>query len=166
LNTLIIVLLILANFILETTLFPNFNLFKIVPNMGLIIVAVVALLRGRTTGGIVGLTIGLLQDTIFSRVIGVNAFLYFLLGYFVGMAGSKLSRDNIITPFIITLGSTMTYHFFHYLFMFFLNYSIDLSTLFKNVVLVEMIYNSIIAIFIYKWLSKIFVAPTVRFRRR
>ncbi|NLJ78748.1 MAG: rod shape-determining protein MreD [Tissierellia bacterium] len=165
-NTFIIVLLILSNFILETTLFPHFNVFRILPNMGLVIVVSVAILRDRKTGSIVGLTVGLLQDTIFSGVIGINAFIYFFLGYFAGMAGSKLSRDNVLTPFILTLGSTIAYHLFYNLFMFFLNYNIGFSTFFKEIVLMEMIYNSIIAIFICRWLSKIFIVPTVRFRRR
>lgn len=165
-NTLIIGLIIVINFILESAVFPNFKIFGILPNTGLIIIVAIALLKGRKTGSIVGLIIGLLQDVIFSRVIGVNGFLYFFIGYFIGMAESKLSKDNILIPFIITLGSTIGYHAFYYLFMFFLNYSTNFPVFFKKVVLFEMIYNGIIAVFIYKWFSKIFVAPSAMFRRR
>lgn len=165
-NILKIALIIGINFILETTILPNFKIFGTMPNLGIVIVIAIALLKGRKTGSIVGLIVGILNDVIFSRVIGVNAFLYFFIGYLVGMTESKLSKDNILIPFIITMVSTIGYHLFYYIFMFFLNYNINFPAFFKKVVLFEMVYNGIIAIFIHRWFSKIFVDPGVSFRKK
>ncbi|MCF6463691.1 rod shape-determining protein MreD [Clostridium sp. Cult1] len=163
---LITFLIIIINFILQSTILQYFNIFNVVPNTGLVIIVVIALLKGKRAGSIVGLIAGLLQDIIFSPVIGINGFLYFFIGYLVGMTENKLSKDNILIPFIMTLISTICYHLFYYLFMYFLSYNISFLIFFKDVVIIEMLYNSFISIILYKWFSKIFVIPSIRFGRR
>ncbi|CCQ98390.1 conserved membrane hypothetical protein [[Clostridium] ultunense Esp] len=164
--TLITLLIIIINFILQSTILHYFNIFDVVPNTSLVIIIVIALLRGKKTASIAGLIAGLLQDIIFSPVIGINGFIYFFVGYFVGMAENKLSKDNILIPFIMTLISTICYHLVYYLFMYFLSFNIPFFAFFKNVVVIEMLYNSLISIILYKWFSRIFVIPSIRFGRR
>jgi rod shape-determining protein MreD len=159
-------LVIVINFILQSTIFSYIRIFGVLPNTSLIIIVVIALLKGKKTGSIVGLIIGLLQDIIFSPVIGVNGFIYFFIGYFVGLAENKLSKDNMLIPFIMVAGSTVVYHLFYYLFMFFLAHNIFFSDFFKKVVFLEIIYNSLLSILFYKWFSRIFVVPSIRFGRR
>ena len=165
-NILVIFLIIIINFIFQSTILSHINIFGVLPNTSLIIVVVIALLRGRKIGSVAGLLTGLLQDIIFSPVIGVNGFIYFFIGYFVGMTENKLSKDNILIPIIITAGVTISYHLLYYLFMFFLAQSVSFSIFFKKVVLFEMVYNSILSILFYKWFSKMFIVPSIRFRRR
>ncbi|NMB26874.1 MAG: rod shape-determining protein MreD [Tissierellia bacterium] len=165
-NILAIFLIIVINFILQSTILSYFRIFGILPNTSLIIIVVIALLKGRKTGSIIGLIMGLLQDIVFSPVIGVNAFIYFFIGYFIGMAENKLSKDNALIPFVITLGSTIGYHLFYYLFMFFLGHNLNFSVFFKKIVIFETVYNSLLSILFYKWFSKIFIIPSIRFRRK
>ena len=165
-NIFIIFLIIAINFILQSTILTYVSIFGVLPNTSLIIIVVIALLKGKKAGGIVGLLIGLLQDIIFSSVIGVNGFIYFFVGYFVGMAENKLSKDNMLIPFIMTAGATVGYHLLYYLFMFFLGHDIAFSVFFKKVVLFEMTYNSLLSILFYKWFSKIFIVPSIRFGSR
>ncbi|SHD77948.1 rod shape-determining protein MreD [Schnuerera ultunensis] len=128
--TLITLLIIIINFILQSTILHYFNIFDVVPNTSLVIIIVIALLRGKKTASIAGLIAGLLQDIIFSPVIGINGFIYFFVGYFVGMAENKLSKDNILIPFIMTLISTICYHLVYYLFMYFLSFNIPFFAFF------------------------------------
>lgn len=163
---LITLLIIIINFIFQSTIIHYFSIFGVVPNTALIIIVIFGLLRGKKTASIAGLSAGLLQDIIFSPVIGINGFIYFFIGYAVGMAENKLSKDNILIPFFMTSISTIFYHLFYYLFMFFLSYNISFLDFFKNIVIIELIYNSFISILLYKWFSKIFVVPSIRFGRR
>ena len=165
-NILVVILTIVINLILETTIIPYFDIFKVVPNTGLVIVVVLAILNGKTAGSIIGLIIGLLQDIMFSPVIGIKSFIYFFIGYFVGIAETKLSKDNLLLPIIMTILSTFGYHLTYYIFMFFFRYDISLSKLLKEVVLIEIIYNSLISIPVFKLLSKLFVAPKIRFGKK
>ncbi|TCS91137.1 rod shape-determining protein MreD [Keratinibaculum paraultunense] len=166
LEILIMLLIIIGNFILQSTVLPHINIFGVTPNTALIIIVVIGLLRGRIFGSTVGLIIGLLHDVIFCPVIGVNGFIYFFVGYFVGMTENKLAKDNLLIPFLATAISTIVYHGLYYIFMFFLGYNIDFSVFFKNVVILETLYNSLISMLIYKWFSNIFIVPSIRFTRR
>ena len=165
-NTFVIILTILINFILETTIIPYFRVFQVVPNTALIIVVVLAILNGKTMGAIVGLIVGLLQDIMFSPVLGINSFIYFFIGYLVGIAETKLSKDNILLPILMTLLITFGYHLTYYFFMYFFNYTTSLLRLLKDVVLIEGIYNIIVSVPVFKLLSKLFVAPTIRFGKK
>ncbi len=159
-------LIIIGNFILQSTVLSHINIFGVAPNTGLIIIVAIGLLKGRRFGSIIGLIIGLLQDVIFCPVIGVNGFVYFFIGYIVGMTENKLAKDNLLIPFLATAISTIVYHGLYYIFMFFLGYNIDFSAFFKNVVILETLYNSLISMLIYKWFSNIFIVPSIRFTRR
>jgi len=165
-NAFVIILTILINLILESTIIPSFWIFEVSPSTGLIIVVVLAILNGKTTGAIVGLIVGLLQDLLFSPVIGINSFIYFFIGYLVGLAETKLSKDNILLPILMTILSTFGYHLTYYLFMYFLNYNEHLIKFFKEVALMEILNNSILSIPVFKLLSKLFVAPTIRFGKK
>lgn len=162
----IVLLIIIINFIFQSTILPGLSLFGVVPNTGLIIVVLISLLRGKRIGSIAGLLIGLLQDIIFSTVIGVNGIIFFFIGYIIGMNEGKLAKDNILIPVFITFLATLSYHLLYYLFMFFLGHSINFSIFFKKVVLLEMLYNSLLSILFYKLFNKIFVVPSIRFGRK
>lgn len=165
-TSLIVFLIIIINFILESTIIHHFDIFGVVPNTALIITVIVALLRGKRLGSVVGLISGLLEDIIFCPIIGINAFTLFFTGYFVGLMENKLSKDNILIPIISSLISTISYHLMYSLFLYFLSYDISLVNFFKKTVLIEMGFNGFISIFLYKWFSKIFVIPSIRFGKR
>lgn len=166
LNTIIILLIIIINFIFQSTILPRLSLFGVVPNTGLIIVVLISLLKGKGIGSIVGLLIGLLQDIIFSTVIGVNGIIYFFIAYIIGVNEGKLTKDNMLIPIFITFLSTLSYHLLYYVFMFFLGHSINFSIFFKKVVLLETLYNSILSILFYKFFNRIFVVPSIRFGKK
>lgn len=162
----IISLITILNFILQSTVIHHFSILGVLPNTALIIVVCIALLKGKRAGSIVGLVAGLLQDIIFSPTIGVNALVYFFIGYIVGMNEQKISKDNLFIPFIFTALMTLVYHVCYFVLIYFLTIKVSLSSFFKSVVFIELIYNSLLAIPIYKWFSTIFIVPSITFRRR
>lgn len=165
-SILIMPLIIACNFILQSTLLHHFSVFGIVPNTALVLVTIIGLLKGEKIAGTIGLAAGLLQDVVFSPIIGINGFILFFVGYSAGLAENKLSKDNMLIPFFMVLFYTVFYHFLYYIFMFFLSYNISILSLFRKTVITESVYNSLISILLYKWLSRIFIVPSIRFGRR
>lgn len=161
-----IILTIFINFILESTLFNRLSLFGVVPNIGLILIVIIAISRGRKVGGMAGLVTGMLSDVMFSPVVGVKALIYFFIGYTIGMSENKLSKDNIIIPIIMTIGATFFYHLMYMLFMFFINNKIYMSGSFRTIFLLELLYNTILVVPLYKWLSKAYTLKGMTFGRR
>ncbi len=165
-SILILTIVVLVNFLLQSTIFPYISIFGVVPNTALLIVMSISLLRGKYYGGFTGLIIGLLQDIIFSSVIGINSFIYFFAGYITGMVENKLSRENMFIPILLSVIGTIYYNFTYYTFMFFLSKNIPFLSFSKYIMLIEILYNIVLAIPIYIILSKIFVEPTIKFDRK
>ena len=138
---LILALVIFMNLFLQSSILPYISIMGVVPNTALIIVISIALYKGRIFGGVTGLLIGLIQDIVFSPVIGINAFIYFFIGYSIGLIENKLTRDNIIIPLIFSIFGIIFYNFSYYVFMFFLSRDIPFLSFAKDVLLIEIIYT-------------------------
>jgi len=158
-------IIIIVNSIFQSTILPYFNFLGYLPNTSIVLIIGIALLRGKYYGGFFGLAVGLIQDILFSRVIGVNAFIYFILGYIVGYIKNTLNDENAFIPVVFSALGTVFYNLFYFILMYFLARDISISTGLYNIFSIEILYNSILGILIYKILSKIFVKPSLRFGR-
>lgn len=165
-NIFLVILMVILNFVFQSTILPSLSIFGVVPNTALIFVILFSLNKGKYYGGFLGLTIGLIQDIMFSTTVGVNAFIYFFIGYTIGSLEEVLSKDNIISPVIFSVLGTIFYNFLYFFFMFFLSRRVPFFSLMKNVLFVEIIYNTLATIIIYKIISKIFVEPSLKFGKR
>lgn len=161
----IITIIVLTNFLIESTVLHHLSVFDVTLNTSLIIIVCLALLAGKKTGSVLGLVIGLLEDIVFYDVIGVHALIYFLIGYLVGLTDKKVFKENLFLPFVFTFVSTIAFHIVYYVFMYFLSINIDFINLIKNVVVIEAIFNSLLSIFFYKQFLKLYRQPYISFRK-
>ena len=161
---LVLPLIIVLNFIFQSTIFQSLSIGNVVPNTSLIIIISFALLKGKKVGSSLGLCIGLLQDVIFSEVIGINALIFFLIGYMVGLVDNKLFKENIWIILLLTLIATFVFHFLLYTLMYFLGYEISFMIMFKKVIALELLFNIILSVPIYKGIKKMFKSPKLSFR--
>ena len=88
----------------------------------MILVCCYALLRGKREGMIVGFFAGLLIDLYFGyfEVIGINAFLYLVIGYIVGIFHEILYLQDILISIITVTICDFIYNFVYYIITFFL----------------------------------------------
>lgn len=159
-------LLIIINLVIQSTILPYMTIFGAAPNTALIIIVIISLLKGKYYGGFFGLALGLVQDIIFGTVIGVNALIYFLLGYTIGLIQSTLNIENKIIPVLCTALGTILYNLLYFLFMFFLARNIPMDVMVKKTFSIGIIYNSLLSIFVYNLFSKFFVVPSLKFGKR
>lgn len=163
---LILTLIILINTIFQTTILPYFSVFGFLPNTALVLTVVISILTGKYYGIFFGLATGLIQDILFGTVIGINAFLYAMIGYSIGMIQNILNTENIIVPALFTSFSTIVYNFTYAIFIYFLSREIAFSILMKKTFSIEIILNLFVSIVLYKLLSKIFRVPDLKFGNR
>ena len=159
-------ILILINLIFQTTILPYFSIFGFVPNTALVLTVVIAIMRGRYYGIFFGLAIGIVQDILFGNVIGVNAFIYSMIGFSIGMIQNLLNIENTLVPTLFSGISTIVYNFAYAVFIYFLSREITFAILVSKTFSIEIIMNSFIAIFIYKLLFKVLKIPTLKFGNR
>lgn len=162
----ILVLLMLVNFFLQSSFLPYFSIFDVVPNTSIILIICIALFKGKTYGSIFGLFIGLLQDIVFSPIIGINAFIYFFLGYLLGIIENNLVKGNLFIPIIFSTLGVIYYNFLYYVFTYFLSQGIPFLSFARNALLIEIVYTIVLSIPIYMLFSKAFISPTMSFNRK
>lgn len=165
-NIFLIIIMVIANFILQSTILPSFSILGVVPNTALIFIVIISLSKGKYYGGLVGLAIGLIQDVIFAITIGVSGFIYFFIGYIIGSLENTMARDNIIIPVICSSLGTIFYNIMYFFFMFFLSREIPFTVIIKDILLIEIAYNIVFTIIIYKVIGKMFNEPSLRFGKR
>lgn len=152
---LITALILIVNFILQTTLFPLLAIRGIFPNTALIIVTSYALLRGSKEGAIAGGFTGLLMDIFFSRMIGFYTLLYLAIGLFFGRSQRNFYRENYLLPVIFCTISTVIYQAVIYITGFLFRGEGNIVHFLISILMPEIVYTAIVTILVYRILFAI-----------
>ncbi|HHU70601.1 MAG TPA: rod shape-determining protein MreD [Clostridiales bacterium] len=146
---------IILCFVIQSSTFHYFSLGDIMPNLLLILVVSHAYMSGRMTGLGIGFFCGLLVDLVYGDLIGLNALLLMVIGYFIGYTNKIYANDDYTFPVIFVAVSDLVYNFFYYIFEFLLRGRLGLSYYLSRIVLSEIIYTVLVSIFVYKLLHMI-----------
>jgi rod shape-determining protein MreD len=97
--------------ILQASVFSSVSILHGTPDVLLVTLVAVALLRGPVVGAIAGFWGGLLIDTADLGTLGVTSLLLTLVGYWVGRYGETTGRDRSHAPFVAVAVITLLYAF-------------------------------------------------------
>lgn len=148
-------LILIFNLILQSTLFEYISIIGIKPNTAIIIVASIAFMRGEVEGGITGLVAGFLQDSFFGHFLGLNMFIYMIIGYFCGKFLSGFYKESVIIPTLIALVADFCYGFLFYTISILMRGYTNFEYFLSTIILPEMVYTAIVSIVVYRILLKI-----------
>ena len=154
LKTLLYTLCILILLLLQSTLLNYAKIYDIKPNLLIVFVICVALLRGYIEGGVVGFFVGLSLDMLFGKFLGFYALLGLYLGIAVGSVNRRLYRENFIVVILFTFIATIVFEALVYILSSFMNGNMDLLFPMTRVILPEALYNSGVSIIIYAMVIK------------
>ena len=146
----VIAIEILICFLLQTTIFKQFALAGIVPNLLLIITVTYGFLRGRKVGIAVGITCGLLVDFMYADLIGIYAVIFMLIGYANGLFGKIFNRSDRVVPIVLIGFSQFGYFILYYIINFLLRGKLNIFFYFTTIALPEIVYTTIISILVYR----------------
>ena len=80
-NRLKVVLMFFASIMIQTAILPNFGIFSSKANMSLALVVAIAMNFGSYVSGYSGIVLGIIEDSLFSKVIGIRALIYYMIGF-------------------------------------------------------------------------------------
>lgn len=152
---LIIGLIVLLNFILESTIFQYTRVFGIKPDFTIILITSYAIMRGSAYGGFIGLASGLLQDSIFGSAIGVNGLSYMITGYLIGQSNENVFKDSFVPAIVFNIGAVIIYQHLFFLITYFSKANISYTHALFNVMIPQSIYNAILGPIAYRLLYKL-----------
>lgn len=151
----VLFLIISICFVLQTTTFQALSFANIAPNLLIIVVASFGLMRGKAEGMYIGFFSGLLIDIFFGFYLGVYALLYMYVGYVTGLFQKRYYPEDIKLPLLIISASDLITNLIIYVVLFLTRSRYDFGYYFGNVILPELVYTTIITIFLYLLLLKI-----------
>ena len=95
--------------ILQVSVFSSVTILNGTPDLLLVTIISVALLRGPILGAAVGFWGGLLIDTANLETLGVTSLLLTVAGYWIGRYGETTGRDRSHAPFVSVAVVTLLY---------------------------------------------------------
>ena len=104
------VLLFVAG-VVQVSILSGVSIVHAAPQLLLVTVACIALLRGGMFGAVAGFAAGLLADTGVFGTLGFTSLLLTLAGYWVGRYGETTGRDRAHAPLLSVAVITVLYQF-------------------------------------------------------
>jgi rod shape-determining protein MreD len=156
---------IFLTYILQSSLFSNFKIYGVSPNIIPIIICSIGLIDGKVTGSFIGGILGIITDILLGKVFGFYTLIGLYLGYVSGAFSKSFYKENWIVGVAFIFISTIVYEFAVFSFgLLFRNNYLSLDYFIK-VLGFEAVYNSIIAIIIYPIMLNILNKFSQRDRR-
>lgn len=140
---------ILLFLLLQSTLLQYIRIYNVIPNLLIVFVINVALVRGNVEGGTVGFFAGLALDMMFGKLLGFYALLGMYLGIAVGSVNRRLFRDNLLVVVFFTFIASALYETAVYILNTFMSGNMSLLFPMTGIILPEAVYNSIASVFIF-----------------
>jgi rod shape-determining protein MreD len=142
-------LFIILSLLLQTTLLQYMEIYGVKPNLLVVFVITVALLRGSEEGGAVGLFAGLAADLMFGGVLGFYALFGFYLGIAVGTSNKRLFKENLLIAVFFTFVYSVAYESVIYIVNNIMSVDMGFLYAFTRIILPEAAYNSLAAVLIF-----------------
>jgi len=97
--------------IVQVSILTQIHVFGGVPDVLLVTLVAVALLRGAIVGAVGGFFAGLLVDTATLGQLGLTSLVLTIAGYWIGRYGETTGRDRAHAPFLSVAVVTILYSF-------------------------------------------------------
>lgn len=132
--------------ILQVTLFASLDALGGTPDVLLVALVAVALLRGATTGAVAGFGAGLLVDAATLDTLGVSSLLLLFAGYWTGRYAETTGRDRARAPLLAVLVATVLVTLFGYVLHFLLGESVSAHRAFLEALVPSVALNLLVAV--------------------
>ncbi len=136
---------------LQTTFFRTIPFRGVIPDLLLILVIFYAIFNGASKGAVYGVACGLWEDLYLGRIIGVNAISKGLTAFILGRMKGNVFQDNILVGVIGVLAGTAINSMFLFILSLMAIPGFHLDTTILTDVLLQGIYNTLIAVPLYIW---------------
>ena len=151
----VILLLIIVSFILQSTVFQSLSIGSIAPNLLLILTVSFGFMRGKKTGLWTGFVCGLMIDMFYGNLLGFYALVYMTAGYITGFCYKIYYDEDIKVPMILIAVCDIGFNLMVYCLQFLLRGRIDFFYYLRRIMIPEMVYTILITLVFYRILYKI-----------
>lgn len=152
---LVLGVLVLVTFILQSTVFKDLSIASTSPNLLLILTVSFGLMRGKKTGIYVGFLSGIMIDLFYGNLFGFNALLYMWIGYLNGFLCTVFFDEDIKVPMVLVTISDLFYGCVVYVLQFMLRGRFDFPGYLGKVIIPEIVYTIVMTLVLYRLFYRI-----------
>lgn len=154
-SILLLVLAFLIIYFLQANFFTWFTIAGVKPNLFVIYLLFIGLFAGKKLGLILEVLFGVYLDIVIGRQIGISGIMFGIIGLLGEYLDKNFSKESRITIMLMIAGSTVIYEVGCYIFnIIALGTSVEILAFIK-ILLIEVIYNILIAIVIYSLIQRL-----------
>ena len=146
-------IIILCAALLESAILSNISVLPAVPDIVLICVLFFSIENGKLLGETTGFVSGLFLDFISASPFGLNCLLRTILGYVGGLFNKTLNTEGFFIPAVLGFCATVLKALLLWFISFLYPSSVVSYNPFTIVFLFELLFNTILTPFIFKFLS-------------
>ncbi|MCF0129708.1 MAG: rod shape-determining protein MreD [Pseudobutyrivibrio sp.] len=154
-RVLISAMIIITCFLLQTNIFSKLPMANVTPNIIICVVSAFGFMKGQKKGLMIGFLCGLLLDFYGGSYLGINAFIYMIIGYINGFFKRLFFGEDLRLPLILIGISDIIYGFLVYVLLYLSRKRFSLKQYFSNIMVPELVYTLLVSIFIYFLILKI-----------
>lgn len=151
----VLAVLILATFILQTTIFKSLSIASVSPNLLLILTVSFGFMRGKREGLFVGFFCGLLVDIFYGNMLGFYALLYMYIGFLNGFLYKVFYDEDIKVPMLLVGVSDLCYGLAVYGLQFLMRGRLAVFSYLRHIIIPEMVYTVLVTVIIYRILFRL-----------
>jgi rod shape-determining protein MreD len=156
--------LLLAAAIIEVSILSWLEIADAHPELALVLLVCIALLRGPIFGACAGFWVGLALDTASLEALGVTSLLLTLAGYWCGRLGEVTTRSSAQPPLVAVAVAILGVGVGSAILHFMLGQTVPVSHFFVGVLLPALALNLLLAYPVYR-LARALFPPPARERR-
>ena len=146
---LLVFIIIISCFILQTSILPMILSSDITPNLMIIVTASYGFMFRDRKGMCICLVCGLLSDIYFGPLIGFEAGVYAVIGYFSGKFQKILYVEDLAFPLSLIAVCDFVYGFLTFVFLFAMRNRLFMRAFLMQRMLPEMVYTLLAALPLY-----------------
>ena len=158
--------IVLVAAVLQVTVLGGFEIGGGSPDLLLVVVVAIALLRGALTGATVGFLGGLLADTATLQMLGVTSLLLTVAGYWAGRYGETTGRDRSHAPLLAVGVVTVLYAVCALILHFVLGHEVGIGRVLGWSLLWAVVSNVLLTIPVYALCRRVLGPPPSTERAR
>lgn len=133
--------------IINSTVFEYIKLHGVKPDLFIIIIVSISVLRNDIEGALTGFLCGLIRDIFFGKSLGFFAFLYMITGYLCGKPFKYFYRENYFVPMLLCFVSSIFFESSLFILKFFHQTEIFYGIL--SVIFPQAVYNTVLILVLY-----------------
>lgn len=152
---LVIAIIIIICFLLESTVMQKLSLGSITPNLLIVVAASFGFMRGKREGMLVGFFSGLIVDVFWGELIGFYSLIYMVIGYANGFFKRIFYPEDIKLPLFLIGASDLIYSHLICIFKFIVRSRFDYLFYLLNIIIPEFIYTILVTLLLYQIILRI-----------